>query len=76
MKDNNKIFDYMTEDDNIKRVKIFHSIRGNAQNFGEMPPIDLEIDLDKEYKNEKENKIDNVIKKLKNIILSKFKEKI
>ena len=78
MKDNNKIFDYMTEDDNIKRVKIFHSIRGNAQNFGEMPPIDLEIDLDKEYKeykNEKENKIDNVIKKLKNIILSKFKEK-
>ena len=78
MKDNNKIFDYMTEDDNIKRVKIFHSIRGNAQNFGEMLPIDLEIDLDKEYKeykNEKENKIDNVIKKLKNIILSKFKEK-
>ena len=43
-----------------------------------MPPIDLEIDLNKEYneyENEKINEIDNVIKKLKNIILSKFKEK-
>ena len=42
-----------------------------------MPHIDLDIDLDKEYKNyknEQQNTIDNVIKKLKNIILSKFKE--
>lgn len=65
MKDNNKIFDYITENDNTKRVKIMHSIRGNDQNFGEMPPIDLEIDLNKEYKeykNEKVNEVDNVIK--------------
>lgn len=33
MKDNNKIFDYISEDDNIKRVKIFHSIRGKFSEF-------------------------------------------
>lgn len=32
-----------------KNIKIFHSIRGVSQNFGETPQIDLEIDLDKEY---------------------------
>lgn len=32
-----------------KNIKIFHSIRGVSQNFGEIPKIDLEIDLDKEY---------------------------
>ncbi len=53
-----------------KNIKIFHSIRGVSQNFGEMPRIDLEIDLDNEY-NIYKNKNDNVIKKLKNIIISK-----
>lgn len=56
MKENNKLFDYISESDNIKRIKISHSIRGNAQNFGEMPPIDLDIDLDKEYKEYKMKK--------------------
>ena len=78
MQDNNKIFDYISENDNIKRIKISHSIRGVSQNFGELPEMDLEIDLDKEYKdykNEKDNELDNVIKKLNNILLSKLKEK-
>ena len=56
-----------------KNIKIFHSIRGVSQNFGEMPRIDLEIDLDNEY-NIYKNKNDNVIKKLKNIIISKLEE--
>ena len=55
-----------------KNIKIFHSIRGVSQNFGEIPKIDLEIDLDKEYNIYKDN--DNVIKKLKNIIISKLEE--
>ena len=35
MKENNKLFYYISESDNIKRIKIYHSIRGNFQNFGE-----------------------------------------
>lgn len=33
MKDNNKIFNYINENDNIKRIKIFHSIRGDFQDL-------------------------------------------
>ena len=47
-----------------KNIKIFHSIRGVSQNFGEIPKIDLEIDLDNEYIIYKD-KNDNVIKNLK-----------
>ena len=54
-----------------KNIKIFHSIRGVSQNFGEMPKIDLEIDLDNEY-NIYKYKDDNIIRKLKNIIISKL----
>lgn len=54
-----------------KNVKIFHSIRGVYQNFGEIPKVDLEIDLDNEY-NIYKYKDDNIIKKLKNIIISKL----
>lgn len=56
-----------------KNVKIFHSIRGVSQNFGEIPKVDLEIDLDNEY-NIYKYKDDNIIKKLKNIIISKLEE--
>ena len=56
-----------------KNIKIFHSIRGVSQNFGEMPKIDLEIDLDNEY-NIYKYKDDNIIRKLKNIIISKLEE--
>ena len=56
-----------------KNIKIFHSIRGVSQNFGEMPKIDLEINLDKEYNTYKE-KNDNIIKKLQNIIISKLEK--
>ena len=57
----------------IKNVKIFNSIRGVSQNFGEIPKIDLEIDLDNEY-NIYKYKDDNIIRKLKNIIISKLEE--
>ncbi|WP_232472945.1 SAVED domain-containing protein [Brachyspira pilosicoli] len=56
-----------------KNVKIFHSIRGLSQNFGEIPKVDLEINLDNEY-NIYKYKDDNIIKKLKNIIISKLEE--